>query len=112
MKFYHLIILNIFFTNLILSLLVLSPDKFIYASPNYHITQNQDIGPKLNYELYDITLDNTFYNSKLLSFKIPIGWGITHEKEQSDFLHLDLYPKNDDQAQILIVSSNTMLYSV
>ncbi|HEY6588892.1 MAG TPA: hypothetical protein VIY98_11425 [Nitrososphaeraceae archaeon] len=94
-----------------MSLLVLSPDKFIYASPNYHITQNQDIGPKLNYELYDITLDNTFYNSKLLSFKIPIGWGITHEKEQSDFLHLDLYPKNDDQAQILIVSSNTMLYS-
>ena len=65
MKFHYLIILNIFFTNLILSLLVLSPDKFIYASPNYHITQNQDIGPKLNYELYDITLDNTFYNSKL-----------------------------------------------
>jgi len=112
MKFYDLIILNIFFTNLILSLLVLSPEnKFIYASPNYHITQNQDIEPKLTYELYDITLDNTFYNSKLLSFKIPVGWGITHEKEQSDFIHLDLYPKNDDQAQILMVSSNSILYS-
>ena len=110
MKFHHLIILSIFFTNLILSLLVLSPDKFIYASPT-HITQNQDIESKLNYELYDITIDNTFYNSKLLSFKIPVGWGITHEKEQSDFLHLDLYTKNDDQAQILIVSSNSMLYS-
>ncbi len=111
MKFHHVIILSIFFTNLILSLLVLLPEKFIYASPNYYLTQNQAIEPKLNYELYDITLDNTFYNSKLLSFKIPVGWGITDEKEQSDFLHLDLYPKNDDQAQILIVSSNSMLYS-
>ena len=111
MKFHHLIIVSIFFTNLILSLLVLTPDKFIYASPNYHLTQNRDIEPKLNYELYDITLDNTFYNSKLLSFKIPVGWGITNEKEDSDFLHLDLYPKNDDQAQILIVSSNSLLYS-
>ena len=55
MKVHHLIILNIFFTTLILSLLVLSPDKFIYALPNYYLPQNQDIEPKLNYELYDIS---------------------------------------------------------
>ena len=111
MKFHNLIILSVFFINLILSLLILSPDKFIYASPNYPVTQNQDKEPELNYELYDISHDNTFYNSKLLSFKIPVGWGIRHEKEQSDFLPLDLYPKNDDQTHILIVSSNSMLYS-
>lgn len=108
MELHHHLIL-IIFINVIFTLLILSPDKFISALPHYGITQNQNLETKLNFKLYDITLENTFYDSKLLSFKLPTGWGITHENEQLDFLHLDLYPKNGDQAQILIVSSNSML---
>ena len=97
MELYHHLIL-IIFINVIFTLLIFSPDKFIYALPDYDITQNQNLENKLNFKLYDITLENTFYDSKLLSFKLPTGWGITHENEQLDFLHLDFYPKNGDHA--------------
>jgi hypothetical protein len=87
----------------------------MYPLSVYGITQDPNLENKLNYKLYDIsldkTLDNTFYDSELLSFKLPTGWGITLENEQLDFLHLDLYPKNSDQARILIVSSNSPLFS-